>query len=974
MSTGDSIPRTDGEADPGKVDDGGSIPPAAVAEALDGFFPDPRARQAGLAFLADAIEDAAREGAARWVVSLRDPPKINLTVGRAYVVSFQRGVAYIPVDAASVDELTRQALNLVAVVIDERFASVPDSLTYKVAAAEFATAGPLLRAANAAFIRKAAATVRQTPYARAHCPAIIELLATELHRELPQPAYDSLSGTGSPDRAAGRLARARAGGGTVNLEFDPRVLDRVRATRDRMRGAGQLLAPEALSGYLTRFRAKYGAEVLDRLSGTALLDAMHGRKSRDSLMYWLEFKNDEDFAGPRLGSISGGSALKFGIYEKADTGAWMTGSARTQKVISREEAVAFAKSQRDELLAAVAVLDELGPVGTFDAGAADFDALDAKLRAAMPALYESGWSHKYLSLLYPDRIDDYHSYAYQVFHHVRLLVPPREGRFAAAQTFLALAKSLNEPVQQLTAILNELHGGPYSYWRLGTVIDGKSQWDAMRQGGYAAVGWASLGDLGDVALGDVDKDAWQKRYADKHPHAHAPTEASQRRQLLDFVRNAQERDVVVAVDGQTVLGIGTITGAYEYHPERGAFVNARPVQWRSDATWKLDEGLRSTFRQLRGHDTWLTIEQELFGRQEPTTRASPTGPANVPPTAALPPLDPIVGRVDRILRRKGQVILYGPPGTGKTYWGECAVFELASRAWFERTCDGERRAALVRDGAIEVCSFHPAYGYEDFLEGYRPAPASDGGAMNFERRDGVFKRLCARASAEPARPFYLLIDEINRGDIPRIFGELLSALEWDKRGKTYTLPLSGQAFAVPANVFVVGTMNTADRSIALLDAALRRRFGFVELMPSSEPLHNAMIQGLPLGAWLVALNRRILDNVGRDARNLQVGHAYLLERGAPVSTSDRFVEVLQEDVIPLLQEYCYEDFPLLEKILGKSLVDVAQRRIKDGLFAPSRRLDLFAALAAEFPDLGTSGEAQSAAQADGEEDDEEAEV
>src|SRR4029078_13485986 len=114
--------------------------------------------------------------------------------------------------------------------------------------------------------------------------------------------------------------------------------------------------------------------------------------------------------------------------------------------------------------------------------------------------------------------------------------------------------------------------------------------------------------------------------------------------------------------------------------------------------------------------------------------------------------------------------------------------------------------------------------------------------------------LCKDANATPERSFYLIVDEINRGDIPRIFGELLTTLEKDKRGKRGILPVSQEIFSLPRNVFLIGTMNTADRSISLLDAALRRRFGFVELMPDSVPLAGVSVGGLPLGPWLHALN------------------------------------------------------------------------------------------------------------------------
>src|SRR5215218_5670208 len=131
--------------------------------------------------------------------------------------------------------------------------------------------------------------------------------------------------------------------------------------------------------------------------------------------------------------------------------------------------------------------------------------------------------------------------------------------------------------------------------------------------------------------------------------------------------------------------------------------------------------------------------------------------------------------------------------------------------------------------------------------------------------------------------FLLIIDEINRGDVPRIFGELLTVLEKDKRGRPVALPLTGGPLRVPDNVYVIGTMNTADRSIALLDTALRRRFGFVELMPDSSVFGEAVVGGIPLGPWLDAVNRAIVDHVGQDARNLQIGHSYLLDDGRPIA-------------------------------------------------------------------------------------------
>ena len=152
-------------------------------------------------------------------------------------------------------------------------------------------------------------------------------------------------------------------------------------------------------------------------------------------------------------------------------------------------------------------------------------------------------------------------------------------------------------------------------------------------------------------------------------------------------------------------------------------------------------------------------------------------------------------------------------------------------------------------------------------------------------------------------------------------------------------------------------MNTADRSIALLDTALRRRFGFVELMPNPSVLSGASAGGVPLGPWLVALNDRLRTHLGRDARNLQVGHAYLLEDGRPVTDFAQFVRVLAEDLVPLLEEYCYEDYGALARILGPGLVDEAGQRIREELFAAGKRAEPVQALLEPAPDIVTTAEA-----------------
>ena len=238
-------------------------------------------------------------------------------------------------------------------------------------------------------------------------------------------------------------------------------------------------------------------------------------------------------------------------------------------------------------------------------------------------------------------------------------------------------------------------------------------------------------------------------------------------------------------------------------------------------------------------------------------------------------------------------------------------------------------------GHLTRVTFHPSYTYEDFVEGFKPQPTGSG-ALELALEDGVFKRVCRAARLQPDKPFLLLIDEINRGNIPKIFGELITLIERDKRGLTVMLPQSREQFDVPANVYIVGTMNTADRSIRLLDAALRRRFAFIELMPDASLLEGSEVGGLDLGAFLQILNDRIAKAEGREK---QIGHSFLLDDdGRPIGDADQFAAQFRHEIVPLLQEYAFEDYRELETYLGKAVVDVDAQRIRPGLLDDSQAL------------------------------------
>ena len=726
---------------------------------------------------------------------------------------------------------------------------------------------------------------------------------------------------------------------------------------------GDLPPRPRLEEYYTNFRRRFGPDQLQRLDGEALLETMHNHSNPDSLVYWLEFKNDEEFPAI-FGSIAGGSALKFGIYRRKETGLWMTGSPTKQRELTTTEAVEIARRHRDQFIQGVELLVHLPPHGSDN----DYRRLQAQMDALAPDVSQKSWGHKYFSLLYPDKLDDYHNPDYQRFHLITLLqTPPSgEGRYLVAGRYVTIANELGIPMNHLTTVLNHRHSQPYRYWRIGTKLgETDSRWEMMRDTNCVAIGWAGLGDLSQITYDRESKERIRDALTTHYPKD--PRIIGRKTQeIFNFVAVIGEDDLVLPSDGGRVLGIGRVTGDYFFEPTSDA-PHRRPVEWLSLEEWSLPtpEGLRTTVIEIRKHiENQIEIERKILEApsidSEPPD-GGPVGPAPLRPVR----LDGVPGRIQAVLERKRQVILYGPPGTGKTYWAEKTARDLAAYAQFDQTFNElspEQQPTIIgtdqANGLVRLCSFHPAYGYEDFLEGYRPQEIN--GQLIFERRDGIFKKLCQDAQQNPAVRFYLLIDEINRGDIPRIFGELLTVLEKDKRHKSILLPLSGQSFQVPDNVYLIGTMNTADRSIALLDTALRRRFGFIELMPDSSILGNTVVESIPLGPWLDALNAAICEHIGRDARNLQIGHAYLLDNGRPVSNFNKLARIIRDDILPLLEEYCYEDYATLTKILGKSLVDEPKQRIRHELFDPAGKDELIQALKAIDPNLDTSIQAVKA--------------
>ncbi|WP_099490653.1 AAA family ATPase [Stenotrophomonas maltophilia] len=301
-----------------------------------------------------------------------------------------------------------------------------------------------------------------------------------------------------------------------------------------------------------------------------------------------------------------------------------------------------------------------------------------------------------------------------------------------------------------------------------------------------------------------------------------------------------------------------------------------------------------------------------------------------------------------VIHAPTNTILYGPPGTGKTYGVVDKALEILDPELLAATKGqgtGARAAlkqrfdALHEEGRIRFVTFHQSFAYEDFVEGLK-ARAGASGALEYGVENGVFLELCIDAQHSDL-PYVLIVDEINRGNIARIFGELITLIEPSKRqgmheALSVRLPYSKQDFAVPANLHIIGTMNTADRSLAAMDVALRRRFRFIEMPPQPELL-DWDVDGIRMGELLSTLNSRIEVLLGRDHL---IGHAYLM--GA--KDLPGLAEAFRLRILPLLQEYFFEDWRRIAWVLNDDAKPQGERFLRrrelqlNRLFAPEAQL------------------------------------
>ncbi len=438
------------------------------------------------------------------------------------------------------------------------------------------------------------------------------------------------------------------------------------------------------------------------------------------------------------------------------------------------------------------------------------------------------------------------------------------------------------------------------YW-LYAPGEGAARWDDFYNRGIMGLACSKVGDLSAYGTKEDLRQALLVQYSDKTSQknsAHA---------LWQLVHDVKPGDIIFAKRGTSeIIGRGVVVGDYEHVQSGGDYYpNLRRVRWTHKGSWPRDKKFaQKALTDVTDYTDFVAevsayFEDEIeddaikeIGGDEPVLDYPEYNIEQFLNEAYMSEdqYDTLVG----VLRSKKNIILQGAPGVGKTFIAKRLAYSMMGVKNPER---------------VQMVQFHQSYSYEDFIEGYRPS------ADGFELEKGAFYTFCKKAAEDDENTYFFIIDEINRGNLSKIFGELFMLIENDKRGTKNKLQLlySRELFYVPSNVYLIGMMNTADRSLAMLDYALRRRFAFFDLRPGFDSngfvayrdgLGNAKLNDLL--ACVVRLNEAISadETLGEGFR---IGHSYFCGMRAEDVTDAKLSAIVEYELVPMLREYWFDE-------------------------------------------------------------------
>ena len=429
-----------------------------------------------------------------------------------------------------------------------------------------------------------------------------------------------------------------------------------------------------------------------------------------------------------------------------------------------------------------------------------------------------------------------------------------------------------------------------NYW-IYSPGDNASMWEEFYKSGIMGIGWDDVTDLKGFSSKEKIKEYMKKVYDPSYSYknnAHC---------LWQFANEIKVGDVIFVKKGMhKIIGKGIVTSDYIYDTSRSTYKHIRKVDWQNKGEWEHPgQAVMKTLTNISAYPDYVQKLLALFAEDTSET-VSEQKEIKYPLYSKDDFLNEVYMDEDtyntltELLEAKYNVILQGAPGVGKTFAAKRLAYSIMGQKDTSR---------------IAMVQFHQSYSYEDFIQGYRPS--KDG----FELVNGTFYKFCKEAEEDNERPYFFIIDEINRGNLSKILGELMMLIEKDKRGEKIKLLYSNEWFTVPQNVRIIGMMNTADRSLALMDYALRRRFAFFEFAPafSSEGFKNYLAEkDSPKLEKLIAAVESLNSTISTDESlgdGFRIGHSYFCTDDE--ITDEWLKSVVEYEVIPLIKEYWFDE-------------------------------------------------------------------